>query len=152
MDTKTPITDSCTKSADRYGDYDVIPARIARDLEEKLSDARESLKTSYSSEDVRTMIAAAVLEKQDKIDALRTELAATRLACEDWIKIANAGASDTARMDWLSKRARVDYSTSYWMASSGWPFREALDNSMRLLANNRDDRRRSTDYAQPNGA
>ena len=93
MDTKTPITDSCTKSADRYGDYDVIPARIARDLEEKLSDARESLKTSYSSEDVRAMIAAAVLEKQDKIDALRTELAATRLAY----------ASDTARMDWLSK-------------------------------------------------
>ena len=30
---KTPITDSCTGSADRFGDRDVIPATIARKLE-----------------------------------------------------------------------------------------------------------------------
>ena len=29
----TPITDSCTGSADRFGDRDVIPATIARKLE-----------------------------------------------------------------------------------------------------------------------
>jgi len=30
---KTPITDSCTGSADRFGDRDVIPATIARKIE-----------------------------------------------------------------------------------------------------------------------
>jgi hypothetical protein len=30
---KTPITDSCVGSADRFGDRDVIPAAIARKLE-----------------------------------------------------------------------------------------------------------------------
>jgi hypothetical protein len=30
---KTPVTDSCTGSADRFGDRDVIPATIARKIE-----------------------------------------------------------------------------------------------------------------------
>lgn len=33
----TPICDSCTGSADRFGDRDVIPASIARRLEKELA-------------------------------------------------------------------------------------------------------------------
>lgn len=49
-----------------------------------------ALKISVTIEDMRAAMTALAIEKDDKIDALRTELAATRMACEDWIKIANA--------------------------------------------------------------
>ena len=35
--TDTPRTDSQTKSADRYGDRDVVPATLARELETELT-------------------------------------------------------------------------------------------------------------------
>lgn len=36
MNKQTPIVDGCTKSADRYGDADVVPASVARKLESAL--------------------------------------------------------------------------------------------------------------------
>ncbi len=55
-----------------------------------------AMKQSIPLEDMRAMQVALAQEKDDKIDALRTELAETRMACEDWIKIANAEANKSA--------------------------------------------------------
>lgn len=40
-DTPTPRTDSCFGSADRFGNRDVVPAKIARQLERELAEANE---------------------------------------------------------------------------------------------------------------
>jgi hypothetical protein len=46
MNTDTPETDLCVKSADRYGDRDVVPATIARQLKRELDQAKELMKTA----------------------------------------------------------------------------------------------------------
>lgn len=119
------------------GDSSLIAnlARHAKQCEAQLAQWAEAADASqqpqafydgYSEAQMRAMQAMLTKAKKEAADA--------KAACEDWIKIANNGASDTARIDWLSRQARVDYSKSYWLASSGWPFREALDNSIRLWA------------------
>ena len=94
-----------------------------------------AMKHSVPLEDMRAMQVALAKEKDDKIDSLRTELAATRMACEDWIKIANAGASDTARLNWMSEQGRIDYAVSYWVPGDTQTLREKIDAAAGFLAN-----------------
>lgn len=94
-----------------------------------------ALKISVAREDMRAAMTALSLEKDDKIDALRTELTATCIVCEDWIKIANAGANDTARLNWMSERGRIDYAVSYWVPGDTQSLREKIDEAMGFLAN-----------------
>lgn len=133
------------------------------DLSHEVQMLRETCAASYAGEDVRAMHVQLATDKDDKIDALRTELASTRMACEDWIKIANSGANklnaavqerdrEKRRLDWLKhgvkfmheERARghADLWTVYnedWSKpiSTGWTLRDAIDAAI-ISEQNRD--------------